>query len=107
VHVPALDIERSKNTQKLEVAQPVPASLKQGSKKYDDFMRFMEGIEEEMSSQYEKSSQRDKSKRDLEDFDVGRKQPSPTRKGSLFDDSSARAQPLPHYNPYNTKSSVN
>jgi len=28
------------------------------SSKYDEFMQFMEDIEEEMSSQYEKSSQR-------------------------------------------------
>jgi len=32
-----------------------PDSKKLGSKKYDDFMKFMENIEEEMSSQYERS----------------------------------------------------
>jgi len=33
------------------------------SKKYDELMRYMEDIEEEMSSQYEKSSQRLRSNR--------------------------------------------
>ena len=41
-------------------ASPPPSSKKTGSKKYDDFMKFMENIEEEMGSQYEKSSQRPK-----------------------------------------------
>jgi hypothetical protein len=33
-----------------------PSTRKLGSKKYDDFMKFMENIEEEMTSEYERSS---------------------------------------------------
>lgn len=41
-----------------------PNSKKIGSKKYDDFMKFMENIEDEMSSQYERSAQRQPKKDD-------------------------------------------
>ena len=45
-------------------------------------MRFMEGIEDEMTSQYEKSSQRDKHRNDVDDLQFSRKQPSPPRKAA-------------------------
>lgn len=45
-------------------------------------MRFMEGIEDEMTSQYERSSQRDKHRNDVDDLQFSRKQPSPPRKAA-------------------------
>ena len=35
-----------------------PAPSVQGGKKYDELMKFMEDIEEEITSQFERSSQR-------------------------------------------------
>jgi hypothetical protein len=79
VDVPPIDPIEERPKSPKEKPQPIPGSSKLGSKKYDDFMRFMEGIEEEMTSQYERSSQREKHRSDLEDFNSPRKRSSPPR----------------------------
>ena len=45
-----LEMIREKPEVSPEKQQPAPGSSKLGSKKYDELMKFMEGIEEEMTS---------------------------------------------------------